>query len=74
MTEIHAHNLLNLLRETPMNRDELAAHLVLRHAYTCKLNDLDLDALQSFAKARKSTRLGSVCRKYGTCLQSLNCG
>ena len=26
MSDIHAHNLLNLLRETPMSRDELAQH------------------------------------------------
>ncbi|WP_196333977.1 DUF2492 family protein, partial [Vibrio harveyi] len=42
MTEIHAHNLLNLLRETPMNRDELAGHFGSEARFhTCKLNDLD---------------------------------
>ena len=46
MTEIHAHSLLNLLRETPMNRDELAAHFGSEARFhTCKLNDLDLSLI-----------------------------
>ncbi|WP_274878448.1 YecH family metal-binding protein [Vibrio harveyi] len=57
MTEIHAHNLLNLLRETPMNRDELAGHFGSEaHFHTCKLNDLDLDALLEFLLKREKVR------------------
>ncbi|AGU96692.1 YecH family metal-binding protein [Vibrio campbellii] len=57
MTEIHAHNLLNLLRETPMNRDELAAHFGSEARFhTCKLNDLDLDALLEFLLKREKVR------------------
>lgn len=49
MSDIHAHNLLNLLRETPMSRDELAQHFGAdARFHTCKLNDLDLDALLTF--------------------------
>lgn len=49
MSDIHAHNLLNLLRETPMSRDELAQHFGADvRFHTCKLNDLDLDALLTF--------------------------
>ncbi len=54
MTEIHAHNLLNLLGETPMNRDELALHFGMEvRFHTCKLNDLDLDTLLAFLLKRK---------------------
>ncbi|AIV04020.1 hypothetical protein LA59_00395 [Vibrio harveyi] len=57
MTEIHAHNLLNLLRETPMNRDELAGHFGSEARFhTCKLNDLDLDALLEFLLEREKVR------------------
>ncbi|MGR5159555.1 YecH family metal-binding protein [Vibrio owensii] len=57
MTEIHAHNLLNLLREIPMNRDELAAHFGSEvRFHTCKLNDLDLDALLEFLLKREKVR------------------
>ncbi|GEA24230.1 YecH family metal-binding protein [Vibrio harveyi] len=57
MTEIHAHNLLNLLRETPMNRDELAGHFGSEARFhTCKLNDLDLDALLEFLLKREKIR------------------
>lgn len=53
MSDIHAHNLLNLLRETPMSRDELAQHFGADvRFHTCKLNDLDLDALLTFITAR----------------------
>ena len=57
MTETHAHNLLNLLRETPMNRDELAGHFGYEARFhTCKLNDLDLDALLEFLLKREKVR------------------
>ncbi|HDM8214689.1 MULTISPECIES: YecH family metal-binding protein [Vibrio] len=57
MTEIHAHNLLNLLRETPMNRDELAGHFGSEARFhTCKLNDLDLEALLEFLLKREKVR------------------
>ncbi|WP_017187927.1 YecH family metal-binding protein [Vibrio harveyi] len=57
MIEIHAHNLLNLLRETPMNRDELAGHFGSEARFhTCKLNDLDLDALLEFLLKREKVR------------------
>ena len=57
MTEIHAHSLLNLLREPPMNRDELAAHFGSEARFhTCKLNDLDLDALLEFLLKREKVR------------------
>ncbi len=57
MSEIHAHNLLNLLRETPMNRDELATHFGLETRFhTCKLNDLDLDSLLEFLLKREKVR------------------
>ncbi|WP_195724137.1 YecH family metal-binding protein [Vibrio harveyi] len=57
MTEIHAHNLLNLLRETPMSRDELAGHFGSEARFhTCKLNDLDLDALLEFLLKREKVR------------------
>ncbi len=54
MSDIHAHELLNLLREIPMNREELAAHFGLEvRFHTCKLNDLDLDALLVFLQQRE---------------------
>ncbi len=57
MSEIHAHNLLNLLRETPMNRDELAEYFGLETRFhTCKLNDLDLDTLLAFLLKREKVR------------------
>ncbi|EGQ8285755.1 DUF2492 family protein [Vibrio parahaemolyticus] len=57
MSDIHAHNLLNLLRETPMSRDELAQHFGSDvRFHTCKLNDLDLDALLTFLLQRDKVR------------------
>ncbi|TOK02604.1 hypothetical protein CGI26_22415 [Vibrio parahaemolyticus] len=57
MSDIHAHNLLNLLRETPMSRDELAQHFDADvRFHTCKLNDLDLDALLTFLLQRDKVR------------------
>ncbi|EGR1479772.1 DUF2492 family protein [Vibrio parahaemolyticus] len=57
MSDIHAHNLLNLLRETPMSRDELAQHFGADvRFHTCKLNDLDLDALLTFLLQRDKVR------------------
>ncbi|BCN25422.1 YecH family metal-binding protein [Vibrio alfacsensis] len=54
MSEIHAHNLLNLLNEIPMNRDELATYFGTDvRFHTCKLNDLDLDALLEFLLKRE---------------------
>jgi len=52
-TEIHAHNVLNLLHETAMTREELAKALTEQYGsearfHTCKLNGLDLDALLTF--------------------------
>ncbi|MDV6254065.1 YecH family metal-binding protein [Vibrio sp. EA2] len=49
MSNIHGHDLLNLINETPMTREELAAHFGLDVRFdTCKLNDLDLDSLLAF--------------------------
>ncbi|WP_274024036.1 YecH family metal-binding protein [Vibrio parahaemolyticus] len=57
MSDIHAHNLLNLLREIPMSRDELAQHFGADvRFHTCKLNDLDLDALLTFLLQRDKVR------------------
>lgn len=57
MSDIHAHNLLNLLNETPMNREDLAAHFGLETRFhTCKLNDLDLEALLDFLLKREKIR------------------
>lgn len=57
MSNIHGHDLLNLLHETPMNRDELAAHFGLETRFhTCKLNDLDLDSLLEFLLKSKKVR------------------
>ncbi|MCR9963955.1 YecH family metal-binding protein [Vibrio antiquarius] len=57
MSEIHAHELLNLLRETPMDREALAQHFgnTVRF-HTCKLNDLGLDALLAFLLKRDKIR------------------
>ncbi|PFG58772.1 putative metal-binding protein [Vibrio sp. ES.051] len=57
MSEIHAHDLLNLLRETSMGREELAEHFgpTVRF-HTCKLNGLDLDALLAFLLKRDKIR------------------
>lgn len=57
MSEIHAHNLLNLLRETPMNRAELAAHFGSETRFhTCKLADLDLETLLEFLLKSEKVR------------------
>ncbi|MDF2155891.1 YecH family metal-binding protein [Vibrio sp. CAU 1672] len=57
MSTIHAHELLALLRETPMSRDELTAHFgPATHFHTCKLSDLDLDALLVFLLQRDKVR------------------
>lgn len=54
MRDIHAHKLLNLLRETPMSRAELAAYFGLNvRFHTCKLNDLDLEGLLEFLLERE---------------------
>ncbi|NVN82359.1 MULTISPECIES: YecH family metal-binding protein [unclassified Vibrio] len=52
-TEIHAHNVLNLLSEKPLTREELTLALAQTYGeearfHTCKLNDLDLDSLLKF--------------------------
>lgn len=52
-TEIHAHNVLNLLNEQALTRKELADKLAQEYGsearfHTCKLNGLDLDALLTF--------------------------
>ncbi|MBW3698567.1 DUF2492 family protein [Vibrio sp. T187] len=52
-TEIHAHNVLNLLSEKPMTRHELESELANEYGadarfHTCKLNNLDLDSLLTF--------------------------
>lgn len=52
-TEIHAHNVLNLLNEQALTREELAEKLAQEYGsearfHTCKLSDLDLDALLTF--------------------------
>ncbi|MEQ6343459.1 YecH family metal-binding protein [Vibrio cyclitrophicus] len=51
--EIHAHNVLNLLSEKPLTREELTQELALTYGaearfHTCKLDGLDLDALLKF--------------------------
>ncbi|MCV5371452.1 YecH family protein [Escherichia coli] len=57
MSEIHAHELLNLLRETPMDREALTQHFgAIVRFHTCKLNDLDLDALLTFLLQRDKVR------------------
>ncbi|CAK4070011.1 YecH family metal-binding protein [Vibrio sp. 16] len=75
MTEIHAHNVLNLLREKPMSEAELrqavnqefGEHAMFR---TCKLNGFDLDALLTFFIQKQkivqhdskwSVNMGRVC-------------
>ncbi|MEZ9884121.1 YecH family metal-binding protein [Vibrio splendidus] len=52
-TEIHAHNVLNLLSEKPLTREELTLELAQTYGaearfHTCKLNGLDLDGLLKF--------------------------
>jgi len=52
-TEIHAHAVLNLLKEQPMTRAELEDVLVAEYGadarfHTCKLDGLDLDSLLAF--------------------------
>ncbi|CAH6875563.1 conserved hypothetical protein [Vibrio chagasii] len=52
-TEIHAHNVLNLLSEKPLTREELTQELAQMYGtearfHTCKLNGLDLDSLLKF--------------------------
>ena len=52
-TEIHAHNVLNLLSEKPLTREELTQELAQMYGtearfHTCKLNGLDLDDLLKF--------------------------
>ncbi|MBT0082440.1 YecH family protein [Vibrio alginolyticus] len=57
MSEIHAHELLNLLRETPMDREALTQHFGASvRFHTCKLNDLDLGALLAFLLKRDKIR------------------
>ena len=58
-TEIHAHNVLNLLSEKPLTREELTQELAQMYGtearfHTCKLNGLDLnDLLKFFLKMEK---------------------
>ncbi|MFA0039580.1 YecH family metal-binding protein [Vibrio sp. 10N.261.52.A1] len=52
-TEIHAHNVLNLLSEKPLTREELTQELAQMYGtearfHTCKFNGLDLDGLLKF--------------------------
>ena len=52
-TEIHAHNVLNLLSEKPLTREEPTQELAQMYGtearfHTCKLNGLDLDGLLKF--------------------------
>ncbi|EGU41774.1 YecH family metal-binding protein [Vibrio splendidus] len=52
-TEIHAHNVLKLLSEKPLTREELTQELAQMYGtearfHTCKLNGLDLDGLLKF--------------------------
>lgn len=52
-TEIHAHNVLNLLSEKTLTREELTQELAQMYGtearfHTCKLNGLDLDGLLKF--------------------------
>ena len=52
-TEIHAHNVLNLLSEKPLTREALTQELAQMYGtearfHTCKLNGLDLDGLLKF--------------------------
>ncbi|MDN3700706.1 YecH family metal-binding protein [Vibrio artabrorum] len=52
-TEIHAHNVLNLLSEKSLTREELTQTLAQTYGtearfHTCKLNGLDLDGLLKF--------------------------
>ena len=52
-TEIHAHNVLNLLSEKPLTREELTQELAQMYGtearfHTCNLNGLDLDGLLKF--------------------------
>ncbi|MDF5149395.1 YecH family protein [Vibrio parahaemolyticus] len=57
MSEIHAHELLNLLRETPMDREALTQHFGASvRFHTCKLNNLDLDTLLAFLLKREKIR------------------
>ncbi|WP_047048912.1 YecH family metal-binding protein [Vibrio mexicanus] len=51
--EIHAHNVLNLLRDQPLSeqelRDQVATQFGPNAAFrTCKMNGFDLDALLAF--------------------------
>ncbi|CAM3104095.1 YecH family protein [Vibrio mytili] len=57
MSSVHAHNLLNLVNETPMDRAELTAHFGDNvRFHTCKLNDLDLESLIIFLLKRDKIR------------------
>ena len=52
-TEIHAHNVLSLLSEKPLTREELTQELAQMYGtearfHTCKLSGLDLDGLLKF--------------------------
>ncbi|PMH45438.1 hypothetical protein BCU68_10105 [Vibrio sp. 10N.286.49.B3] len=56
--DIHAHNLLNLLVETPMSHSELAATIASEYGSearfcTCKQQGLALDDLLEFLLARQ---------------------
>lgn len=56
--EIHAHNVLNLLRETPMTESELRQAVATEFGddaqfRTCKLNGFDLDKLLMFFVERQ---------------------
>ncbi|MGR2849308.1 YecH family metal-binding protein [Vibrio vulnificus] len=64
MNDIHAHNLLHLLKEQLMDRAELLAHFGGETRFhTCKLQGLDLDSLLSFLLEREkiSEQQGKFC-------------
>ncbi|EGA69869.1 hypothetical protein VISI1226_14352 [Vibrio sinaloensis DSM 21326] len=53
MNEIHAHKVLNLLRDNPMSGAELREAVVTKFGeqatfHTCKLNGFDFEALMTF--------------------------
>lgn len=64
-TEIHAHNVLNLLSEKPLTREALTQELAQMYGtearvHTCKLNGLDLAGLLKFSMA-SCAPIASVC-------------